>query len=366
MALRNYLRTLQNAWRFIAICTLAAWVISLAISLTTVPQYRSNASFLIFPNANLTSSRDVMSSLDTLEGQKVIATYQSIFGSERVFNDTLRMLGFDESEVGDYTVRLPEATTSNILELWVEGPNPQTAALLANTVGQNGINYIKGVYQIYDISFLDQASVSENPFKPNTLRNGEIAAAIGLVIGILGVTLSEQLKIPLEALRERSIRDSASSAYNQRHFTRLLEQDVARRPAGPLSLGLIKLDGLDELFDVLPEGILTNLLRKVAETLGNQLYGTDVIGRWDDTIFGVMLPATPEEAAIRTLGRIRQALTGPIEIETFGDRISLVPIAGVASLKEGETAMELITHAEAALEKARQSDDNIAAYSAEE
>ncbi|MCJ7624188.1 MAG: hypothetical protein MUO76_11845, partial [Anaerolineaceae bacterium] len=63
---------------------------------------------------------------------------------------------------------------------------------------------------------------------------------------------------------------------------------------------------------------------------------------------------------------IRQALSGPIEIDTFGDRISLVPIAGVASLKEGETTVELIKHTEAALEKTRHSDDNISAYSDEE
>jgi capsular polysaccharide biosynthesis protein len=50
---------------------------------------------------------------------------------------------------------------SNILVRLVEGPNPQVAASLANNMGQNGLNYINGLYQVYTLSFLDQAAGAE-------------------------------------------------------------------------------------------------------------------------------------------------------------------------------------------------------------
>jgi hypothetical protein len=48
--------------------------------------------------------------------------------------------------------------------LSVEGPDPQVAALLANNMGQNGLNYINGLYQVYTLSFLDQRKRRANPF----------------------------------------------------------------------------------------------------------------------------------------------------------------------------------------------------------
>jgi diguanylate cyclase (GGDEF)-like protein len=361
VVLRNFFRMIRNGWRLVAICTLLAWMISLAISYSTTPQFRSVATFLIYPNANLVSSRDVVTSLDTLSGKTVSNTYLEIFNSTRVYKDTIQRLELDPALMDTYKVSAAVTPGSNIA-LSVSGPDPEVAAFLANNVGQNGINYIKGIYQVFDIAFLDQASIPTTPYIPNTLENGGIAAAIGLLVGILVATLKEIVRAPLETLRERALIDRASSAYSLRHFRRLLEREMARSPGTPISLALIDLEGLGDLMGTLPDPVLSSLLRGVTSILRNLLRGNDIIGRWDQTIFAVMLPSTPATTAARTLERIMTALSDPLMIESTGDQISLAPVVGLASKVEDETPTILVEHAQSALEKARDLDRKMVFY----
>jgi diguanylate cyclase (GGDEF)-like protein len=361
VVLRNLLRTIRKGWRLVAICTLAAWMISLLISYSTTPQYRSVATFLIYPNPNLVSSRDVVTSLDTLSGSTVSKTYLEIFNSTRVYKDTIQRLELDPALMDTYKVSASVTPGSNIA-LSVSGPDPEVAAFLANNIGQNGINYIKGIYQVFEIAFLDQASIPATPFIPNTFENGGIAAGIGLLVGILVAALKEIVRIPLETLRERALIDRTSSAFTLRQFRRLLEREMARAPAAPISLALIDLEGLGDLVGTLPEAVLTSLLRGVTSILRNQLRGNDIIGRWDKTIFALMLPSTPAAPATRTLERIMSALADPLMVETTGDQISLAPVVGLASRVDEEAPTTLVEHAQAALEKARDLDRKMVAY----
>ena len=362
----HYFRILMRSWRLVAITALLAWIISLGISLNTVPLYRASATFIISPNANLISSRDVVTSLDTLEGRNVISTYGDILSSRRVFEDAARALNLEFSSLQAYQRQTVVKTNSNILELIVEGPNPDTAALLANNIGQNGINYIKGIYQVFDIAFLDQATPPLEPFAPRALRSGLIFTAAGLLIGMLAAILKEQLRAPLEALRLRSITDRTSSAFNLRHFKRLLEQELARSPQEPLALGLIELEGLQDLVEILPEAALSNLLHHVVSVLRQQLRGNDLVGRWDATSFAVLLPATPASAAARTLDRLRLVLADPVEFDDTRDKVSLMPSAGLAARLDDETASILIQQAEVALERSHQSGQQTVLYSDKE
>ena len=358
MILRQYLRMMQKLWWAVAVCVLIGWCIALLISYNTVPLYRASATFLVYPNANLTSSRDMVTSLDTLDRKSVSSTYANILSSVRVFEETVRKLKLDPKQVVDYRDYAIVQTDSNILELTVEGNDPTMASLLANNIGQIGINYIKGIYQVFDISFLDQAVDPSEPFLPNPLRDGGIAAGIGLIVGMLLVVISETIRIPLEALRDRFIRDKVSGAFTQTHFRACIERELAQNQADPMSLALLELEGLEDLVGALPELVLTGLLHKVTSMLHDQLRGNDLVGRWNNTTFSILLIATPGTAATRTLERIRLTFMEPIEIEAAGERIKLNPVAGVASRHEDETTERLIQRAVGALEKASQSEDH--------
>jgi diguanylate cyclase (GGDEF)-like protein len=362
MLFRNFIRTIQNGWRWVLMFALLGLTSSLLISLTTVPLYRSSASFLIYPNTSLVSSRDVVTSLDTLGTESVSKTYLEIFNSKRVFKDTVDKLGIDQAILSTYRVSATVTTGSNI-ELSVSGPDPQFATFLANNIGQNGINYIKSIYQVFDIAFLDQASEPTIPYAPQTMRDSLLSILAGLVVGMLMVVMRDNLRAPLEALRLRAVTDKLSGAFIQRHFKHLLEQEIVRNPTGTLSMGVIQLEGLDEIYEALPKNVLANLLPKITTILRNQLRGNDFIGLLNKSTFSVMMPATPSTGAVRTLERIKQALSEEIIIDETREKIELSPCIGWTSRLQDETAVTLEENALKALDLARTSANRIAEVS---
>ena len=357
MIFRYYFRIIQQTWWLIAVAALAAWTISLGISYTSTPLYRASASLIVFPNASLTSSRDVVTSLDTLDKRSITSTYEDILNSERVFEETIKTLNLEKPDAANYKRYTVVQADSNTINLVVEGPNPRLSARIANGISENSIRYIKGIYQVFDISFLDQAVPPVVRFRPQALQNGAISLGIGFLLGSLLAIVIEQLRVPLETLRKRSITDKITSAYTTRHFNYLLDQELARSPTEPLSLALLELEGLQEVVDALPVGVLTSLMTDVTENLRRQLRGNDIIGRWSQTVYVLMLPGTPGSPAARTMERIRMALTSPVKVSTTGETILLAPCIGLTDrTDENEPSSEIIQRAETALQRARQSD----------
>jgi len=341
----------QKGWRILVIFVTAFAAGALIWSILATPMYRASAKFLVYPNDTLTSSRDVVSSLDTLDKRTISTTYADILDSNRVYQDTISRLQLDPTALEDVKVFSEVQTNTNILILSVEGPDPKTVTLLANNIGQNGISYIKSIYQVYDISFLDTATEPEVPYRPRPLLYMLIFAGIGLLVGIILLILREVLRVPLEALRERSITDKQSLAYTRKYLSRSMVQELIKKDV-PLAFGIISLQGIEDLVDSLPERITANVMKGVVDRLHDLLRGNDLVGRWTKLEFGVLLPSTPEMPAQKTFERMLQALNEPFEIEA-GEPISLEPVAGIVTRKEGYTGEVMEQRAEEALKDAR-------------
>jgi diguanylate cyclase (GGDEF)-like protein len=365
MELRLYLRMLQTGWWVMVLAALSALNIALVSNYMAVPQYRASAKFIVSPNASVGTGRDVVSSLGTLDRSSVVATYAEVLGSNSLFEETGLALHVDRNELGQYSRKAVVLPGASVLVLSVSGPNPQLAALLANSLGQRAIDYGQELIQVYDVQFLDKATVPSEPFSPQPARDAGLALALGLIGGGLLAILREQVRTPLEALLRRNMLDGASSAYNRRYFQRCLEEEVARRGKGNLSLGVVRLEGLRDMIDTLPPVVTHRLLQQVTKTLRNELRGNDSVGRWDDISFAVLLPATPMAAAQRTLERIQQALSVAVELDWHGEQVNLAPHVGVADSQGDQPAKLLIAAAESALEQSRRNGSQSTAVSVE-
>lgn len=354
MELRYYFQMLQRGWWLILLTALAAVSASLGASYLATPLYRSTARFIISPNASLTAGKDVVDSLDTLDRRSIVSTYAEVMNSNRIYQEVLTSLQVNASALKDYDYEAVVLPESSVLELSVSGPNPRVAAELANAIGQHTINYTTRLNQVYDVSFLDMATPSGDPYSPQPARDAALALLVGAFGGAALVILGEQIRMPLEALRQRASLDSASSAYNRRHFQRSLELALARSmPGGNVGLGLIGLQGLSDLNETLPPMLMQRLLHEVTRRLRNELRGNDIVGRWEETVFAVLLPSTPATAAERTLERIRQALSIPIILQQANETIRLEPYVGVVVSQSDETLQSVIDRAEMALTEVR-------------
>lgn len=352
MEIKLYFRMLQRGWWIILLAALFALTVSLGISYLTTPRYQAVASFIITPGTTL-EGRDVVNSLDTLDRRSVVVTYAEVMNSERILDNSMQFLELSPANLIDYTVQAVVLPDANVLELTIEGPNPSLAADMANTIGFQTILFTSSLNMTFDINFLDSASVPELPVSPQPIRDAGIAFVLGAFIGAAIAVLSEQIRIPLDAYRQRLRVDSATGIYNNRYLRQALEEELTNDPEGFLSIGIIELSGLQDLKETLPPSGLQDLLRKVTSILRKELRGNDIIGRWNDISFAILLPTTPGNAAKATLDRIYQALSGDVVLSAFDATIHLVPYIGGAVYSNNISAKELIDTAEESLEQAR-------------
>ncbi|MFM8321624.1 MAG: diguanylate cyclase domain-containing protein [Chloroflexota bacterium] len=353
MEIRLYYQMLQRGWWIILLAALVALTASLALSYSAIPQYQASARFIISPNPSIITGRDVVNSLDTLDRRSIVSTYAEVMNSRRIYESTLASLNLSDSELKEYTYNAVVLPDSSVLELLVTGPSPKVAAVLANALGEQAIAYTRLLNQVYDVNFLDTAVPSSVPVSPQPLRDAALALAIGAVLGGVLVILREQIRTPIDALRRRTMIDTASSAYSRRYFERTLEETLARSPSGNVSLGLIQLDRLGDLVDTLPPVLSQDVLHEISRRLRNELRGNDVVGRWGTAEFSVMLPSTPAVAAERTMQRVRQALSEPFMLGQTSDTVQMEAFTAMAVSQPGENVSTLIERAESSLGVAR-------------
>jgi capsular polysaccharide biosynthesis protein len=354
MEIKLYFRMLQKNWWLILLTAMTALTVSLAISYAAVPQYSSTARFIIIPSSSLTSGADVVRSLDTLDRRSVVATYAEVMNSSRILEGSADSLGLDAGEIiKDYSIQAVDLPDSSVLELTVSGPNPSLAAQLANAIGLQSITFTRSLNLIYELNFLDTAIPAELPFSPEPLRDGLVALVLGTALGGVLAVFSEQIRVPIEAYRQRRRIDSVTGIYNASYFSRLLEEELAQNPDDVLSIGIVELNGLADYLGTLPPAGLQILLIKVKEILRRELRGNDIIARWDEISFSVMLPTTDGPASSRTFDRIYQALVQPMDLSAYGVTVNLDPHIGGAVYSNTITARELLAKAQTSLEQSR-------------
>jgi len=343
---------LQKGWWIILLAALVAVAASLTVSFLTTPQYSATARFIITPSPSLKTSVEVINSLNTLDRASVVATYVEVMNSDKILADSLAFLNVSPDAIKDYTVQAVALPSSSVLELTITGSDPKLAAELSNAIGQQTILFSTSINFILAINFLDAATQPITPISPRPLTDAGIALMLGLIAGASIAVVSEQIRIPLEAFRQRTRLDSVTGVFNGRYFRQVVEEEIAKDVDGELSVGIIELTGMKDLMDSLPPSGLQFLLNKVTGILRKELRGNDIIGRWNDISFSVMLPATPSVAAKRTYDRIYQALSQEITLSAFGVAVNLDPHIGGAVYSNVITAQDLLVKAESSLEQA--------------
>jgi diguanylate cyclase (GGDEF)-like protein len=354
MELKLYFQMLRRGWWIILLTMLTAPVGALGASYLVTSQYAAKARFIISPSSDLINRSDVVSSLNALNNQSVAFTFTEVLGSDRIYTDTLNTLKLQPQDLKDYTYKSTVVSNSSVMEVSVIGPNPVTAAKFANALGSETIKFVSRFNQVYTYDFLDVAVPPVNMYSPKPLLNAGIALGLGLIVGIILALIIDQIRLPLDVFRKRFNYDSMTGVYNKRYFTRCLEDELSQKPDDPLSISIIELMGLSDLIDTLPVASMQKIFQNVTDTLHQELRGNDIIGRWNDISFIVMLPNTSGLAAHRIFERIYQAIIKNISLGKFDVMLDLDPHIGVSEYGNNITAQDLFERASDTVEQARQ------------
>ncbi len=146
----------------------------------------------------------------------------------------------------------------------------------------------------------------------------------------------DELRARVEAL---STRDPVTGVLNRRALVHALEEQVtrSRRYQNPLMIILMRVREANDT-PLSDEAMLA-----VSQTLRDRLRWADIIGRYDDEHFLIILPETRREAGNDVLIGVQESITA---IETRqGVSLALSTQAGFASWEKGDDPRRLIQRA---------------------
>jgi diguanylate cyclase (GGDEF)-like protein len=360
METKLVLQMLRKNWWVAALVALVAVFAALLYGFMATPIYQASSRYLIAPNLQKIPQENLVTTMEALDKRSIVTTYAEYFNGRQIYLNVLQSLGLDplvmeQKGYSSNTVILPN---SNVLELTTTGPDASLVFTLANDIGERATNALTQLYPTFIIDNIDPAVIPEEPISPQPLRDSAVALVLGLIGGSAAAILSEQLRLPLNSYRERLRLDKPSGVFNKGYFRRLVDEDLAKPESSSTLVALVQLGGLLEVKDALPPVAGDLLLSKIAGILRGDLRGDDVVGRWSDSSF-CLLMHMPARAVRPTFERIRESLMRPISLDQYNEKIKFEPYIGVALNKKNTSTNALLARVESSLEASRSGTDPI-------
>ncbi|MDI7267888.1 MAG: GGDEF domain-containing protein [Myxococcota bacterium] len=151
-------------------------------------------------------------------------------------------------------------------------------------------------------------------------------------------------------MEELSVTDPLTGVSNRRKFTEELEKEIerVRRYRFDLSIVLLDLDNLKQIND--SQGHLAGdmVLRRVVTAVQQVTRKVDLIARWGGDEFALLLPHTSAAGAATVSQRVVEQCRAS-DAKWEGRPLAFTVSGGVATIRSGESAHDLLHRADGAL-----------------
>lgn len=153
------------------------------------PLYRGDTTLLLIKQ---TDSSDSITQNDITLNQKLVSTYSQIVKSRRVLDQVITNLNLNYS-VGQLSSKVEVTSVQNteIIKISVIDESNEMAAFIANTVAEVFTKEIVDIYKIENVSIIDKAIVSSEPYNISVVKDSIVYAIVGVVVafGVIAVIL---------------------------------------------------------------------------------------------------------------------------------------------------------------------------------
>lgn len=160
-------------------------------------------------------------------------------------------------------------------------------------------------------------------------------------------TLARERDALAEELARLSTRDTMTSLPNHKALWQALEPLISRsrRYENPLTLVRLRIDTATELDSVHGPGAHNSAMVKLAQTLRDQVRWADLVGRFDESEFLLILPETSTDAAQTLVDKLRERIAELKLATERGDTFTITPLFGIASWQKGDDGRLLLKRA---------------------
>jgi len=165
-----------------------------------------------------------------------------------------------------------------------------------------------------------------------------------------------------EAMRQMSVRDSLTEAFNHRYFQETLSRELARheRSGQPLALVMLDIDDFKKINDRWGHPVGDLVLRGLVEELTKGVREMDTVARYGGEEFALVFPETTPAKAWVVADRLRNRVAGRLFVAPQIDHALAMTISlGLSCFPEDAgTKRSLIERADQALYQAKRSGKN--------
>ena len=118
----------------------------------------------------------------------------------------------------------------------------------------------------------------------------------------------------------------------------------------PFGILLVQIDHMDQFRASRGPGVVSTILRVIAQSIENCVRPTDLVGCWGENQFiAILLECKESEVAL--VGERVRKMIGRSEIEWWGDKFSVTSPVGGAGCRAGDNTEALIARAAASLQE---------------
>ena len=158
----------------------------------------STSMYVLALNQDATASNSL--STDLSASQMISNDVSTLLTSDRALAETAEDLALDD--LSAYDVSVTSETTSRVIGLTVTGPDPQTAADVANRLVANVSGIAQEVMSIESVNPIDQATAPESPSGPNRPLYVAVALMAGLFLAVAIVVVEDMLNTKVRGQEE--------------------------------------------------------------------------------------------------------------------------------------------------------------------
>lgn len=147
-----------------------------------VPMYHGTTTIILVENKEDKKNVTVTQN-DLTVNEKLVSTYSEIIKSRRVLKPVIEELALDTTaDKLKKQITVTSVSGTSIIEIKISDKNKKTAVKIANKIAEVFETEITKIYNLENISVIDEAIIEKKPYNVNVLKQMIIYALIGIVL----------------------------------------------------------------------------------------------------------------------------------------------------------------------------------------